>query len=267
MSNSKDPMPWLKLWHNYLDSAKVQSVTEALRARYVALLCVTCRCDLGGALPDICQTAFMLRMTVTQLQESLDELVKAKLIDKNGKHYRIHDWSDWQGEKSPGAIRQKRYRQRRNAGHNAKRNALRNALRNAPSNALRQEEEKEKDKEEEGNPPSPLPALKTLGPEYQTVGQWAIEVLGDFSWGPWVDDQGRFGHPADWIKLAIQKAVTAGKRDGRYIGAILQAWQREGGPPKPAAVNGRYEQPAKQHRLTPEQQEADRAYWGEREGE
>lgn len=119
-------MPWLRLWHGFLDNPKVQDITrcdEALRARYVNLLCVACRANENGKLPSLEQIAFDMRFDLDTAQRTLDDLVKAGLIEKNGKSYCIHDWEDWQCGQSPAARRQKRYRQLRNA----KRNALRDS--------------------------------------------------------------------------------------------------------------------------------------------
>lgn len=104
------PLPWLKLWHSFLDSVKIQSVTEALRARYVNLLCVACKFGQNGKLPDITQVAFMIRLSSDEAQETLEKLIDARLIERRGKAYYIHDWDQWQHKKSRDAEKQKRYR-------------------------------------------------------------------------------------------------------------------------------------------------------------
>lgn len=123
----KTPMPWLRLWHGFLDNSKVQDVTrvtEVLRARYINLLCVACKANEDGKLPNLDQIAFLLRFDIKTTQKTLDELVSVGLIEKNGKSYCIHDWEHWQFSRSPSAEKQKRYRDRRNAKGNAKGNAL-----------------------------------------------------------------------------------------------------------------------------------------------
>ena len=107
---SPEGLPWLKLWHSFLDSVKIQSVTEALRARYVNLLCVACKFGENGKLPDITQVAFMIRLSSDDAQETLERLIEARLIERRGKAYYIHDWDQWQHKKSRDAEKQKRYR-------------------------------------------------------------------------------------------------------------------------------------------------------------
>lgn len=143
------PMPWLKLWHTFLDSPKVQRVTEALRARYVNLLCVACKFDQNGRLPDVAEIAFLMRLDPKDTAKTLAALVDAKLIDRRASVYYVHDWDQWQSGKSKAAEKQQRYRDRRNA--------LRNALRNdevtngshVTSSRAREELELEKDKDKE----------------------------------------------------------------------------------------------------------------------
>jgi hypothetical protein len=141
------PMPWLRLWHEFLDSQKVQRVTEALRARYVNLLCVACKHDKSGQLPIMSEMAFLCRLDEATMQETVDALVNAKLIDRRAKSYWINDWEQWQYGRSKAAEKQKRYRDKRNASRNGHGNAVGNALRNEsvtiPSRA--RELEKEKD--------------------------------------------------------------------------------------------------------------------------
>lgn len=121
-------MPWLKLWHEFLDSAKIQRVTESLRARYVNLLCVACKEDASGKLPSAGQMAFMLRLSEDEMIATLNALVDAHLLEIRAKSFWVHDWEHWQCRKSPDAIKQQRYRDKGNALRNGHGNALRNDL-------------------------------------------------------------------------------------------------------------------------------------------
>lgn len=217
------------LWHEFLDNVKVRRVTEALRARYVDVLCVACRFDEDGRLPSIEEMAFWCRLPLTVMEETIAELTKYQLIDKRGKSYHVHDWGQWQHKKSSEAIKQKRYRD--------KRNALRNALRNGHVTdeshvtlAGARVKSIELEKEEEGN--SPLPPSIALGPEYVSVGEFAIQLAGDVSWGSWVDRQGMCGHPAKTIRRCLEECAGAGKISQAYAAAKLRGWAKEGGPPK-----------------------------------
>src|ERR1700734_2222463 len=119
-------MPWLKLWHRYLDSPKIQRVAPALRACHINLLCVACKEDANGRLPDIEMIAFMVRLSVNETVETLGALVEAGLIEHRAKAYYIHDWEEWQSRKSDAAIRQQRVRDKRNALRNGHCDKLRN---------------------------------------------------------------------------------------------------------------------------------------------
>lgn len=137
-------MPWLRLWHEFLNNPKVRGVTgalparyagvtEALRARYVDLLCLACQKDDCGRLPNLEEIGFALRLDPKETLKTMDFLMRARLIDRHARSYYIHDWDQWQHTTSKAAERQKRYRAKRNA----QRNALRHALRHPPDNALR----------------------------------------------------------------------------------------------------------------------------------
>jgi hypothetical protein len=89
------------------------------------------------------------------------------------------------------------------------------------------------------DPPTPdVPNAKTEtpipGPEYTPVGNLAVDLTADWSWGPWVDSMGRLGHPAEWVRLAIEQATGAGKMSKPYVASILKGWAVSGGPPPPA---------------------------------
>ncbi len=111
--------PWLKLWHEILSCSKLWRVTDALRAQYFLLLCVACKHNKDGVLPDDDDIAFFLRIDVTRVTSVLNDLVRAGLIDRDGKLYRVHDWGHWQHKQNASAERQKRYRDNRNALRNA----------------------------------------------------------------------------------------------------------------------------------------------------
>ncbi len=108
-------MPWLRLWTSYLRSPKVQRVTEVSRARHINLLCVACEENQNGRLPSVESMAWHLRLTSEAMQETLDELVSAGLVEKRAKSYWVHDWSHWQFSVTPAAERKRRSRDRHKA--------------------------------------------------------------------------------------------------------------------------------------------------------
>lgn len=107
-----------------------------------------------------------------------------------------------------------------------------------------------KNREGEGEPrPRTLAAL---GPEYKRVGDLAMELTAELSWGKWVLERGIFGDSAIDIEAAIKEASGVGKLDKGYVAKILARWAREG---RPKHVNGKPIVIAK----TPDQLAADRA--------
>ena len=74
---NRETLPWLKLWHSFLDSVEIQSMSETLRARYVNLLCAASKFAQNGKLPELTQMAFMIRLSRTGSPETLDKLVDA----------------------------------------------------------------------------------------------------------------------------------------------------------------------------------------------
>ncbi len=123
-----EPMPWLKLWHNFLDNPKAQRVAPALRGHYINLLCVACRENAKGRLPSVEKTAFMIRLSEQDTVSTLNSLVEAGLIETRARLYWIHDWEQWQERKSDAAVRQQRVRDKRNALRNGHSDELRNDL-------------------------------------------------------------------------------------------------------------------------------------------
>lgn len=94
------------------------------------------------------------------------------------------------------------------------------------------------------------------GPEYTAVGNYAIDLTGDFSWGPWVDLMGKMGHPAESIRLAIDQSAGAGKLTKPYVASILKGWASSGGPPKPQTSNKPRSFGGQPEKLAPYQQPA-----------
>jgi hypothetical protein len=182
---------WLRLYTDVLNSRKIQTLPDSTFKFWVNLLCLVKESGSEGLIPSIDDIAFGMRMDTSndkarkknqqKIKEHLDTLRKHGLIDASPAGDMIHDWLDAQPKSDDdptNAIRQKRYRQNRNALRNGDNNgnsndtgnkgnidnkALRNgcnngdgfqtgnedgALRNGDSNALCNASREEKRREE-----------------------------------------------------------------------------------------------------------------------
>lgn len=109
--------PWLRLYTDILHNSKVQIVTEALRWRYVALLCLQCS-DQYEKMPDD-EVALSLRITLDEWLDTKKTFISRKLLNDDGT---IYGWEKRQyisDLKDPTAAeRQKRYRDRNRDNRN-----------------------------------------------------------------------------------------------------------------------------------------------------
>lgn len=221
-------MDWFRVYDTIIDDPKILNLSMEFRWFFVAILATSSRQFDRGSLPTLKEIAIHLRVTRPKAQRIIACFIERGLIDQDPitKGLRIHGWNKRQYKSDVSTDRVKRYRE-----------GIMKRFNNVPLAGARSETDTDTDTETEGNPPTPLPIVKQPGKEHHDVGQWAIEIMGDISWGQWVDDQGRIGHPADWVRAAIEKALSAGKRERTYVAGILRGYQRDGGPPK-AQANG-----------------------------
>lgn len=109
---------WFRLYSEILNDPKVQIMPEALRWRYVALLCLHCNDNYENRPDD--EIAFALRVTRDEFVTARDEFIKRGLISE--KSYKINGWEKRQfisDLKDPTAAeRQKRYRERKRTDRN-----------------------------------------------------------------------------------------------------------------------------------------------------
>ena len=112
------PNPWLRLYAEIANDPKVLVLTEALRWRYVALLCLHCNAQYENAPND--EVALSLRVTVEEWIETKEILIKRGLLRDNGS---IKGWEKRQFisdiKDSTSAERQKRYRDNKRNARNA----------------------------------------------------------------------------------------------------------------------------------------------------
>ena len=109
---------WLRLYSEIVNDPKVLVLTEALRWRYVALLCLHCNGQYENAPDD--EISLALRLPQDEWMQTKEAFIKRGLIDQNGS---IHGWQNRQyisDLKDPTAAeRQKRYRESQRNARNA----------------------------------------------------------------------------------------------------------------------------------------------------
>jgi len=110
--------PWFRLYAEILHDSKVQILSEALRWRYVALLCLQCDGAFKNKPDD--EIALSLRVTVEAWLETKKLFIQRKLLSTDGaiesweKRQYISDLTD-----PTAAQRQKRYREKKRHVRNA----------------------------------------------------------------------------------------------------------------------------------------------------
>jgi hypothetical protein len=104
-------LPWFRFYTEALDDPKVQRLSDSLFKTWVNLLCVAGQ--HGGVLPSIDDLAFRLRVSVHDMQQRMDELILAGLVDiLPDKSRTPHNWSDRQFASDTSKERTRAYRER-----------------------------------------------------------------------------------------------------------------------------------------------------------
>ena len=123
---------WLRLHVAVLDNPKVQLLPIELRWRWIEVLCLSA--ENNGVIPSLRNAAFRLRITEAEMEQILESLQSAGLVDSE-EGFRPHDWDAWQYRDSTNALRQQMFRERQKKGNVTEtgdngsqtgRNALRN---------------------------------------------------------------------------------------------------------------------------------------------
>lgn len=242
--------PWLRLWDRVLDNCKAQSLPVELFRGWINLLCLANRQDNRGRLPDNRTIAFALRITMAQASKLVNDLRAAGFIDPDNT---MHDWDEWQPDEKSNAQRSREWRNERKKRALAERSRERSNERFSSAPDIEGEIEEEEEGEcasararDSTSPPSP-----SLGPEYTAVGEYAIQLGADVSWGEWVRQMGIAGHSAADIRAALDESAGAGKLKQPYVASKLRGWATEGRP-KPSRRNGRDPAPVEYPPIDPE---------------
>jgi Replication initiation and membrane attachment len=254
-------MKWFRFYNEVYSDPKVQELRPELFRFWVNLLCVVSENEPRGIVPDESKLKRLLGLDRPVIRRYLDALVKAELIDRgrlvdpstfvarsdddrlsssrrcDDDQLSPHRWFERQPESDNAAKRKRDSRERTCGDDKSKRHRemSRDKFVTVPPRVrIDLDRDKEEDLLSESSSKALLPTttIFELTPDHEAVGQWVVELTSDLSSGRWVDDLGRMGYPADWIRMAIERGVASGNRKRGYIAAILRDWQREGGAPK-----------------------------------
>ena len=106
-------MQWFRVRNKLPSNRKFFELSDKLKVRLLFLWCMASKNDKGGILPSIKDMAFELRpITEADIQDSIDKLVAAELIDKTEAGFIPHDWPEHQ-YLDTGKDRTKRYRDKK----------------------------------------------------------------------------------------------------------------------------------------------------------
>lgn len=242
-------MNWFRLYHTVLTDDKIQRLPIELRWHWIELLCLASQEKNRGTLPKFEVISFYMRVKKSKVKKIIDALIEAGLVERiagekpddskgqstqcdDAKGFVMHNWEERQRKSDVSNERVQRYRERIGNGDVTlqKRSAR-------PPAGSRSEKEKEE------TPPTPsegvpLATVPNLGPEYAIVGELAMQLGGDVSWGMWVSRMGHFGFEASWIKHALEKASAKNTLKQAYVYGILKRYQGQGCPDPESSTNG-----------------------------
>ncbi len=244
-------MQFVPLWDSMLDNLKLHRLGPEAIGKWCYMLLAAQRHDaLEGTLPDLETLSFWLRQPEGTVKEWLAELVAARLVDRSGKSYAIHDWDEWRckGDKAARErMRRKRERDRnegenghveRNAGRNTERNVTPDVTPNVtphvtgvfpPRKELAEAEAEEEEKR--GNPP---PLIRSAwGADEQAVVDLALERWGASNGDSVVMDLLR-DYPAALVRAAMDRHwdnVGEAIKPALLRGICRGIWN-DGWPPK-----------------------------------
>jgi hypothetical protein len=101
---------WFRLYNDVVHDPKVQDLSPKMFKFWINLLCLTSKHN--GFLPPLTEISFALRLTEMKVQEGLDQLSLARLIDNTPQGLRPHGWDNRQFKSDGSTERVKRFRER-----------------------------------------------------------------------------------------------------------------------------------------------------------
>jgi hypothetical protein len=112
-------MKWFRLYDELIDDPKIMLIDEAFRWRYIAILCLVNRYErktTGNRLPSDTILIFHLRLTQKELDETLTELLRVELVQKDKHGFYVKAFKYRQFDSDNVNERVKRYRKRYSNG-------------------------------------------------------------------------------------------------------------------------------------------------------
>jgi hypothetical protein len=103
--------PWLRLYAEVLNDPKVQNLDDASFRAWINVLCIARK--YRGFLPNLSETAFLLRLDEARAKAVLERLSAAGLLDAVGGKLMPHNWKGRQYESDHSTPRVQRYRMRK----------------------------------------------------------------------------------------------------------------------------------------------------------
>lgn len=100
---------WFRFYNTALNNPKVQKLSGDLFKTWINILCVTSQCD---GIPNVTELSFYLRVTESECQIAVDELIKAGLLHAAKEGFIPHDWEEMQYKSDTSSDRTKRWRDR-----------------------------------------------------------------------------------------------------------------------------------------------------------
>lgn len=123
----KNKYPWIRLYREALHDPKIVTLSDRHFRVWVGLLLIAD--DASGELPSMRDVSVHLRMSISEAEASVRELVELELIDwimgVSGA-YVMHGWKERQMSSDNAAERMRKYRARLKEKRNGYRNADRN---------------------------------------------------------------------------------------------------------------------------------------------
>ena len=173
---------WFRSWRSKIHSAKVWKLSPDQYRTWDFLLCLT---DARGYLPPLDAIAHHLRLTPTDAERRICDLVELRFIDPEFVAgctiYRMHDWDRWQPATDHSTARVRAHRKRRISGLINSDETVMKRLRN--------EYRSDSSKKSMGNATCSAPNCTSLGSEVKGPSQEREEA--DFDWSRFLPEASR----------------------------------------------------------------------------